>query len=528
VTNLPKGIVIIQRSILLQILILLTIRTYVLFAQDSTFQLTEAYHLPSIDNAIPHNLHTYDLDQDGYPEIIADYIVNDSSLQIAVFKSDRLAGLTEMQSGRVNDLFFCDFNCDGDIDIMTESVDQQHLYGYYGPSYDLGLSEAYYLQDRIRAGGDRLLDYGDTTPIIVTRSFNYLGNQQENNRIVQRCGSIWQGTWQHGRPEKQANINLTQSFQMYHNSDSETNYFSAGRTGISENDETEIVYFDLFTSYNADFNQPDSVILCQLPAREEGELDARKRFGFFNGSIVEDIDSDGRLDWVQAHWERPTDSTMFIHLPVYDPSDLSFQREYVEEVSDIFIHEMFIPAPILETTIVDIDEDGILEILLAIQGRPLRIIDSRTMDLITSSNFILPDETSRMFVTGVFDRSGRVRIAREVDNEIVVYNLPEEWTMPNSAPTDKIKYPDKFVIKPAYPNPFNSTTTIAYNLPMSGEVRLSIHDIHGREITVLQNEAGQMGYQTVLWNAVNQPSGLYLCRLESNGKVSTAKLMLMK
>ncbi|MBT7790610.1 MAG: T9SS type A sorting domain-containing protein, partial [Calditrichaeota bacterium] len=99
--------------------------------------------------------------------------------------------------------------------------------------------------------------------------------------------------------------------------------------------------------------------------------------------------------------------------------------------------------------------------------------------------------------------------------------------------SDQLKNNDKnspviFGLSSIYPNPFNSTTSISYTLPKSDEVRLSIHDLHGREIAILQNGMGQMGYHTVHWNAVNQPSGLYLCRLESNRKVSTAKLMLMK
>ena len=100
--------------------------------------------------------------------------------------------------------------------------------------------------------------------------------------------------------------------------------------------------------------------------------------------------------------------------------------------------------------------------------------------------------------------------------------------MPPVAHYDELLQPECVMLNPAFPNPFNSTTTIAYNLSKSGEVKLSIHDIHGREITVLQDGMQTAGYQRIIWIADYQPSGLYLCRMESKGKVATTKLMLVK
>jgi hypothetical protein len=106
-------------------------------------------------------------------------------------------------------------------------------------------------------------------------------------------------------------------------------------------------------------------------------------------------------------------------------------------------------------------------------------------------------------------------------------NLSGQGYLPNSVIEDDV-VPLEFALGNAYPNPFNSTTTIAYNLSMSGEVRLSIHDLQGREITVLQNTMQTAGLKKAIWNADDQPSGLYFCRLESVGKVATTKLMLVK
>ena len=109
-----------------------------------------------------------------------------------------------------------------------------------------------------------------------------------------------------------------------------------------------------------------------------------------------------------------------------------------------------------------------------------------------------------------------------------MHNMMELLQERTEAGTTDILLPEDFMVVQAYPNPFNSTTTIAYNLSYTGEVRLSIHDIQGRLISVLQDGVQTAGYKKAVWNAGDQPSGLYLCRLESKGKVATTKLTLVK
>ena len=109
-----------------------------------------------------------------------------------------------------------------------------------------------------------------------------------------------------------------------------------------------------------------------------------------------------------------------------------------------------------------------------------------------------------------------------------MHNLMELLEERTAEGSTDILLPEDFMVVEAYPNPFNSTTTIAYNLSMSGEVRLSIHDIQGRLISILQDGVQTAGYKKAIWDAGDQPSGLYLCRMESKGKVATTKLTLVK
>lgn len=70
-----------------------------------------------------------------------------------------------------------------------------------------------------------------------------------------------------------------------------------------------------------------------------------------------------------------------------------------------------------------------------------------------------------------------------------------------------------------YPNPFASTTTISFQLPASGMVRLRVIDLMGREVRTIANQAMEIGEHSIAWDArdgTNQPvaAGHYICRLE--------------
>lgn len=89
-------------------------------------------------------------------------------------------------------------------------------------------------------------------------------------------------------------------------------------------------------------------------------------------------------------------------------------------------------------------------------------------------------------------------------------------------------YPTAFDLKQNYPNPFNPTTTIEYLLPFSSFVSLSIYDILGREIAILDEGIRKAGAHSVTLNSSNLASGVYLYRLTSGSVHQTKKLILLK
>ncbi len=80
-----------------------------------------------------------------------------------------------------------------------------------------------------------------------------------------------------------------------------------------------------------------------------------------------------------------------------------------------------------------------------------------------------------------------------------------------------------------YPNPFNPSTVIGYQLSSAGAVRLAVYDILGREVAVLVNQERTAGRYQVAFNATGLSSGVYLYRFQVNGNViATRRMTLVK
>ena len=93
--------------------------------------------------------------------------------------------------------------------------------------------------------------------------------------------------------------------------------------------------------------------------------------------------------------------------------------------------------------------------------------------------------------------------------------------------------PENFRLFPAYPNPFNPYTTIAYALPHAAHVRISVYDISGRKIRELLDEVQPAGRHNTRWQGLNHlgqkvPSGLYFVRMQADNFEQSSKIVLLK
>jgi hypothetical protein len=79
-----------------------------------------------------------------------------------------------------------------------------------------------------------------------------------------------------------------------------------------------------------------------------------------------------------------------------------------------------------------------------------------------------------------------------------------------------------------YPNPFNSVTTINWQLAKTSKVTLKVLDIVGRTVATLVDEQRPQGKYEIQFNAEKLPKGIYFCQLQAREFMQTRKMILME
>jgi len=93
---------------------------------------------------------------------------------------------------------------------------------------------------------------------------------------------------------------------------------------------------------------------------------------------------------------------------------------------------------------------------------------------------------------------------------------------------EQIPLPKEYVINLCYPNPFNPTTTINYQLGKNSQVEISIYDINGKKVETLIKAYQNIGSYSVEWNASQYPSGIYIYKIIADEFVDVNKILLLK
>ena len=94
--------------------------------------------------------------------------------------------------------------------------------------------------------------------------------------------------------------------------------------------------------------------------------------------------------------------------------------------------------------------------------------------------------------------------------------------------------PTSFSLATARPNPFNPSTTIAYEVPEQTHITLTIYNLLGQEVVRLMDQVQAAGRYEVVWHGVNSrgagvASGVYLYRIVSgSGYTDTKRMTLLK
>ena len=109
----------------------------------------------------------------------------------------------------------------------------------------------------------------------------------------------------------------------------------------------------------------------------------------------------------------------------------------------------------------------------------------------------------------------------------VISNIIADWNG-SSLTADVVAVPDAFAMSPAYPNPFNPSTSISLSISDAGNVNVSVYNLKGQMVSALAEGYMNAGNYTFNWDASDQVSGMYLIKAETGGNVSIQKLLLIK
>ncbi|MFA4924492.1 MAG: T9SS type A sorting domain-containing protein, partial [Ignavibacteriaceae bacterium] len=90
--------------------------------------------------------------------------------------------------------------------------------------------------------------------------------------------------------------------------------------------------------------------------------------------------------------------------------------------------------------------------------------------------------------------------------------------------------PSSYALFNNYPNPFNPSTVISYQLPENSFVSLKVYDVIGNEVATLVNELQSAGVKNVTFKLKDKElgSGIYFYQLKAGSFVQTKKMLLLK
>ncbi|MBK8127871.1 MAG: carboxypeptidase-like regulatory domain-containing protein [bacterium] len=107
------------------------------------------------------------------------------------------------------------------------------------------------------------------------------------------------------------------------------------------------------------------------------------------------------------------------------------------------------------------------------------------------------------------------------------YLIPVTITVSLDA-NDNSVIPTEFALKSNYPNPFNASTSLRFDVPSESRVLITIYNVAGQEVARPVDQTMPAGSHSVLYNAENLPTGMYLVKMNAGEFSAVQKMLLLK
>ena len=117
--------------------------------------------------------------------------------------------------------------------------------------------------------------------------------------------------------------------------------------------------------------------------------------------------------------------------------------------------------------------------------------------------------------------------------KVLELSFPQPWVSYRAYKFDWNRYvstaiPSDYYLEQNFPNPFNPSTTLRFELLNPGRAKLFVSDILGKQVAVLVDKDLLTGTYEYTFNAGNLSSGIYFYTLSSGGRIITKRMMLIK
>jgi len=106
----------------------------------------------------------------------------------------------------------------------------------------------------------------------------------------------------------------------------------------------------------------------------------------------------------------------------------------------------------------------------------------------------------------------------------ITWHEPVEITIP----VEDVKVPLEFGLKKAFPNPFNPSVMLNYNLGDADQITLKVYNIRGHLIETLVDAYQPGGAYSIIWQPRNLGAGMYIVRLQSGNQTNLQKVVFVK
>lgn len=149
------------------------------------------------------------------------------------------------------------------------------------------------------------------------------------------------------------------------------------------------------------------------------------------------------------------------------------------------------------------------------------IINNSTSE--DSASFIVPNEVGKeihMILTVTDDGSPNLEAYTRL-----IFKIVNGTSIENQS---SLIHPEKFRLGYNYPNPFNPSTNIEFDIPVKSKVKLTVYNVSGQKVAVLLDDVKPAGTHSVLFHGDHFASGIYFYRLQVGDFSETKKLILQK